>query len=295
MDTNECSLCRPGGFALTRQMFQFAGIEIPEAGAAETESTDPAVPLRVIDIGCGTGGTMRWLSEHFPDWQISGLDKNPDVHEPGWIETGCAEKLPYPDQTADIILMECSCSKVAEPAAALREERLGESCILHVSSIDLGEEPCRFAHQRAIRTIRQQGGCISFAPCYHQALWDSSAAWQAAMRSFLPFADLITVGQESLTLLTGYPDAAGAHRLLLEGNCKLLCYLSGQGVRLTNGRSTAVVPVDQPVPEPAAAGALLYALAQDWIPGKVLSGLSHGELYRLAEFIVLYALPPALG
>ena len=115
------------------------------------------------------------------------------------------------------------------------------------------------------------------------------------MRSFLPFADLITVGQESLTLLTGCPDAAGAHRLLLEGNCKLLCYLSGQGVRLTNGRSTAVVPVDQPVPEPAAAGALLYALAQDWIPGKGLSGLSHGELYRLAEFIVLYALPPALG
>lgn len=36
MDTNESSLCRPGGFALTRQMFQFAGIEIPEAGAAET-------------------------------------------------------------------------------------------------------------------------------------------------------------------------------------------------------------------------------------------------------------------
>ena len=47
---------------LTSQMFQFAGIEIPEAGAAETESTDPAVPLRVIDIGFGTGGTMRWLS-----------------------------------------------------------------------------------------------------------------------------------------------------------------------------------------------------------------------------------------
>ena len=33
MDTNESSLCRPGGFALTRQMFQFAGIEIPEVGS----------------------------------------------------------------------------------------------------------------------------------------------------------------------------------------------------------------------------------------------------------------------
>ena len=121
MDTNESSLCRPGGFALTRQMFQFAGIEIPEAGAAETESTDPAVPFRVIDIGCGAGGTMRWLSEHCPGWQISGSDKNPDVYEPGWIETGCAEKLPYPDQTADIILMECRKSKAAEPAAALKE------------------------------------------------------------------------------------------------------------------------------------------------------------------------------
>ncbi|CBL16388.1 carbohydrate kinase family protein [Ruminococcus champanellensis] len=225
---------------------------------------------------------LEWLTRH-------GVDTDQMQHTGRAATTLCfvreGMQAYYPAPGADRMLS----------AAALREERLGESCILHVSSMDLGEEPCRFAHQRAIRTIRQQGGCISFAPCYHPALWDSSAAWQAAMRSFLPFADLITVGQESLALLTGCPDAAGAHRLLLEGNCKLLCYLSGQGVRLTNGRSTAVVPVDQPVPEPAAAGALLYALAQDWIPGKGLSGLSHGELYRLAEFIVLYALPPALG
>ena len=56
-------------------MFQFAGIEIPEAGAAETESTDPAVPLRVIDIGCGTGGAVRWGSERVPDWQEHYMEK----------------------------------------------------------------------------------------------------------------------------------------------------------------------------------------------------------------------------
>ena len=118
METNECSLCRPGGFALTRQMFHFAGIEIPEA---DTVNPDSTAPLRVIDIGCGTGGTMRWLSEHCPKWRLSGLDKNPEVYQADWIETGCAEKLPYPDQTADIILMECSCSKTDDPASALRE------------------------------------------------------------------------------------------------------------------------------------------------------------------------------
>ncbi len=76
MDTNECSLCRPGGFALTRQMFQFAGIEIPEAGAAGQESTDPQCRFASSTSAAEPAATMRWLSEHFPDWQISGLDKN---------------------------------------------------------------------------------------------------------------------------------------------------------------------------------------------------------------------------
>ena len=123
------TLCAFGRALLEKnQVMNLTAITEPQA-VAELHFLDSIALLqavdfqnqRVIDIGCGTGGTMRWLSEHFPDWQISGLDKNPDVHEPGWIETGCAEKLPYPDQTADIILMECSCSKAAEPAAALRE------------------------------------------------------------------------------------------------------------------------------------------------------------------------------
>lgn len=129
METMECSLCRPGGFGLTRQMFQFAGIQIPVKDSepakpiksVKTVKLAKPEPLRVIDIGCGSGGTMHWLSEHCPEWQISGLDKNPAVYKSGWIETGCAETLPYLDQTADIILMECSASKTEDPAEALRE------------------------------------------------------------------------------------------------------------------------------------------------------------------------------
>ena len=98
MDTNESSLCRPGGFALTRQMFQFAGIEIPEAGAADTESTDPAVPLRVIDIGCGTGGTMRGRNGFF-DCLHPSCSRSCQRSLPSGFATDRAHSMRRTDQT----------------------------------------------------------------------------------------------------------------------------------------------------------------------------------------------------
>lgn len=174
-------------------------------------------------------------------------------------------------------------------AALLREELLEKSSLLHVAPMTLGEDPCRFAVQRAIRTLRQQGGCISLGLRYHPALWDSPAVWQAAVRSFLPFGDLLTAGQESLVLLTGCPDPASAHRMLLGGNCKLICCLSPQGVRLTNPRGTAVVPVEHPLSAAVGAGALLHGLVREGIRNRDLPRLPHEVLYRLAEFTALHA------
>ena len=171
-------------------------------------------------------------------------------------------------------------------ASHLQEILLAESGILHFTSEGLADAPCRFAHQRAIRVLRQQGGLLSFALRYHLALWDSPAAWQAAMRAFLPFADVVTAGEESLMLLTGCEDAASAHRQLLAGSCQLICCLSRQGVRLTNQHGTAMLTTELPVSEPEAAGALLYCIAQEKLQGVLLQELSRKELHRLGECAV---------
>lgn len=119
----ECSLCRPGGFHMTETLFSFIEPETyPE-------------PLAVIDVGCGSGAALQYLKERYPDWELRGIDPDPQAPagRPGLadeeesssvrIQTGEAEQLPFPDGYADVILMECSFSKTWNPKQALREIR----------------------------------------------------------------------------------------------------------------------------------------------------------------------------
>jgi 2-polyprenyl-3-methyl-5-hydroxy-6-metoxy-1,4-benzoquinol methylase len=43
---------------------------------------EPLLPLRadrILDVGCGTGATSRWLRERYPNAHIIGLDGNPTI------------------------------------------------------------------------------------------------------------------------------------------------------------------------------------------------------------------------
>ncbi len=104
----EETLCRPGGFALTDELLRFAGLEKQHA-------------LRLLDVGCGHGASVTYLRARFPDWRISGLDADPSLCREGICEIGRAEALPVPDQSLDVILMECSLSRIGRPQQALAE------------------------------------------------------------------------------------------------------------------------------------------------------------------------------
>lgn len=103
---------RPGGFELTKKALSFC--QFP-AGST------------VLDIGCGTGETVRFLIEEY-GLEALGIDasqvmiqKGRERHPDLPIEQGRGEALPYPDNSLDGVLMECSFGLIDDKDALLRE------------------------------------------------------------------------------------------------------------------------------------------------------------------------------
>ena len=79
-----------------------------------------------------------------------------------------------------------------------------ESCaVLHFCSVDLVDYPVRGAHRRAIELAKQAGAFISFDPNVRLPLWSSPADCQAAIRQFLPCADLVKLSDDEIEFVTG--------------------------------------------------------------------------------------------
>lgn len=89
---------------------------------------------QVLDVGCGVGHWSRTLAPFLPpDASIVGIDREPD-----WVEEatrrsssldgsrtfrflqGIAERLPFPDDSFDLVTCQTVLMHVADPAAVLR-------------------------------------------------------------------------------------------------------------------------------------------------------------------------------
>jgi len=99
-----CSF-RPGGLELTKRLLQAVGLD-------ETS--------RVLDIACGCGTTAVFIAEQYQA-SVVGIDISPvmidssrkNVEEKGLSQkiklvTGSAEHLPFPDNTFNTVINECS-------------------------------------------------------------------------------------------------------------------------------------------------------------------------------------------
>jgi arsenite methyltransferase len=105
---------RPGGLALTERALTFLS---PPAGA------------RVLDVGCGAGATVDYLSDGHglvalgldPSGLLtrSGRGRSPALP----LLRGRGEHLPIADGAIDVILAECSLSVMADVGLALAEFR----------------------------------------------------------------------------------------------------------------------------------------------------------------------------
>lgn len=187
----------------------------------------------------------------------------------------------YRNPSADLFLDE----EQIDPAL------LREAGILHFCSVDLVDAPVRQAHRRAIQIARENGAIVSFDPNVRLPLWPDPASCQAAIRQFLPLADIVKLSDEEVAFVTGIQDAEAAARALLTAGCGMVVVTRGaDGAEAWTAAGHAACPV---VPGPVAdttgagdcfIGSLLYQLLENDCKPADLPDLGSAELSRLLTF-----------
>ena len=116
-------------------------------------------PTRVLDAGCGTGGTTKWLGRY---GSVIGIDTHPDALRatgargiPGVLAS--AEALPFRDGSFDLVTSfdVIYHARVHSPQASLREmrrvTRVGGRLLLRVPALAILEGP----HDRFVHGVRR--------------------------------------------------------------------------------------------------------------------------------------------
>ena len=137
----------PGGTALTGRLLGLAGVAPADCRTGES-GTERKVPLKVLDLGAGNGETMCYLLEQ--GFDVSGVDRKsePPAREAvrGRIKKGDMTALPFPDQSFDLCMAECSVSVCGDGPAALKEAyrvlRWGGSLLLSDVCFSKENAPC---------------------------------------------------------------------------------------------------------------------------------------------------------
>lgn len=174
-------------------------------------------------------------------------------------------------------------------AGEVDEKRIRESHIFHFGSLSLTDEPARSATLAALAAARAGGCLISYDPNYRPPLWPSEAEARRWMLEVLPFADIVKVSGEEMTLLTGATGLEeGTARLAAQGSALVLVSLGEEGAFYRLGDFRGRVPtyrvdtVDTNGAGDAFLGAVLHRLKGKTLSG--LRGMDETELWDIVEF-----------
>lgn len=196
-------------------------------------------------------------------------------------KTGNREFSFYRNPSADLFLDETQ----------IAPEMFENCAALHFCSVDLVDWPVRQAHVRAIELAKQAGAFLSFDPNVRLPLWSSPADCQAAIREFLPYADLVKLSDDEIEFVTGCADEREAAEKLFAGGAKMVVVTrgaSGSAV-YTPKASAETETITVPVTDTTGAGdsfigSFLYQLTRDGVTADTLSALPESRLAAYLRF-----------
>ena len=168
---------------------------------------------------------------------------------------------------------------------------------LHFCSVDLVDWPVRAAHRKAIGLARRAGAIVSFDPNVRLPLWSSPEECQAAIREFLPYADLVKLSDDEVEFVTGCADERDAAEKLFAMGCRLLIVARGTdgsaaytSAGAQDFAETLRVPrSDTTGPGDSFIGSFLYQLTRDGVDCGGLAALTGEQLTRYLAFSAQYA------
>ena len=175
-------------------------------------------------------------------------------------------------------------------------EMFADCAALHFCSVDLVDWPVKAAHRRAVALAKQAGALISFDPNVRLPLWDSPADCQAAIREFLPLADLVKLSDDEVEFVTGCTDERAAAEKLFGMGCRLLLVTRGAAgsAAYTPHAEGFAETIRVPVTDTTGAGdsfigSFLYQLTCDGVAADGLDKLAGQQLTDYLAFSAQYA------
>ena len=175
-------------------------------------------------------------------------------------------------------------------------EMFADCAALHFCSVDLVDWPVRAAHRRAVALAKQAGALISFDPNVRLPLWSSPADCQAAIREFLPSADLVKLSDDEVEFVTGCTDERAAAEKLFGMGCRLLIVTRGAAgsAAYTPHAEGFAETIRVPVTDTTGAGdsfigSFLYQLTRDGVAADGLGKLTEQQLTDYLVFSAQYA------
>lgn len=95
--------------------------DLNEATIQAMLSALPKGPGRLLDVGCGRGYFLGRVREVRPDLELVGCDVVDKSDGSFRFETAFIERLPFPDQSFDIVTCSHTLEHITSPQAAVKE------------------------------------------------------------------------------------------------------------------------------------------------------------------------------
>ncbi len=105
---------------------------------------------------------------------------------------------------------------------------LQASKVFHIGSLSMTTELGRETTLYAIKAAKEAGAIISYDPNYRASLWKEEKEAVEAMRSLIPYADMMKISDEECELLTGECDPILAGKVLNNKGVPVVCITLGE-------------------------------------------------------------------